>query len=114
MFNLFKKKEVKTQDPDEMVLSHLIKAGSNITKPHTIDFFLYFTTQEDAEKAKVVLQKEGRIIEIKTTQPPYITCQIVIEMKPNLQILQNIRQEFQQIAKQYNGMYDGWGTEIEE
>ncbi len=32
----------KKADPDQMVLDQLRKAGSDLSKPHKIDFFLYF------------------------------------------------------------------------
>src|SRR5882672_8366400 len=35
-------------DLDQQVLDQLKKAGSNLSKPHDIEFFLYFQTKESA------------------------------------------------------------------
>ena len=38
------------QDPDARVLAQLRKAGSDLSKPHAIEFFLYVPTREAAER----------------------------------------------------------------
>lgn len=38
----------KKPDPDQLVLDQLKKAGSNLAKPHHIEFFVYFPTKDDA------------------------------------------------------------------
>jgi hypothetical protein len=35
---------------DAKTIAHLAKSGADITKPHEIDFFFYFLTQEAAER----------------------------------------------------------------
>lgn len=57
LFNLFRGS--KKADPDEAVLIQLKNAGSDLSKPHKIEFFLYFPTQADAEQAGVQLRRTG-------------------------------------------------------
>ncbi|HXE42414.1 MAG TPA: ribonuclease E inhibitor RraB, partial [Candidatus Baltobacteraceae bacterium] len=49
LFNLFGCS--KKPDLDESVLIQLKKAGSDLSKTHKIEFFLYFPTQAKAEQA---------------------------------------------------------------
>jgi hypothetical protein len=44
---------------DALVLAQLKKAGSDLSKPHSIEFFLYLPTQETAEKAADQIRSKG-------------------------------------------------------
>lgn len=112
MFRFLKR---KNEDPDEMVLSQLAQANSNLKKPHKIDFFLYFPKEQDGLKAKELLQKGSRkIIVKKSAQTEAFVCQVIIEMIPEITEIKNIGNEFSNVASQLNGFYDGWGAEIEK
>jgi hypothetical protein len=49
ILDLFRSKE--KPDLDQAVLVQLRKAGSDLSKPHNIEFFLYFPTRSVAEMA---------------------------------------------------------------
>jgi len=49
IFDLFRSKE--KPDLDRSVLVQLRRSGSDLLKPHNIEFFLYFPTQSVADKA---------------------------------------------------------------
>ena len=109
LFDLFK---AKKPDLDHMVLDQLKKAGSNLSKPHNIDFFLYFSTQESAAEAAVTLKAEGFQVRVQpAAQGPNWLCQANKTMVPELSVLQKIRQDFNALAASKRGVYDGWGTE---
>jgi hypothetical protein len=68
----------KKADPDQIVLEQLRKAGSDLSKPHKIEFFLYFPTQSSASKASVKIKEMGFEVEMK---PGY--------KRPGLALLRN-------------------------
>lgn len=44
-------------DPDQQVLDQLKAAGSDLSKPHKIEFFLYFPSKEKADGAATEMKK---------------------------------------------------------
>ncbi|MBP6857898.1 MAG: ribonuclease E inhibitor RraB [Candidatus Pacebacteria bacterium] len=113
IFNIFNKK----QDLDEVVISQLAKVGSNLEKPHNIDFFLYFPSTELDEKAKIFIQDQYPDYEIiikESTQKGITLCEIHGKLVPTIDALQDLRKNFTNIANKLHGQYDGWGAEIED
>jgi hypothetical protein len=103
----------KKADPDQMVLEQLKKAGSDLAKPHKIEFFLYFPTQAAANNASLRIKAKGFQVEVKqaATGPAWL-CFATRAMAPQLKEMQQIRKDFTAIALADGGDYDGWGTEI--
>jgi hypothetical protein len=105
----------KKPDLDESVLIQLKKAGSNLSKPHHIEFFLYFPTQEIAEQAAPKIRASGFAVEVKqAAQGTDWLCFATKTMVPDLSALQKIRQDFNALTIPLNGVYDGWGTPVEK
>jgi regulator of RNase E activity RraB len=105
----------KKPDLDESVLIQLKKAGSNLSKPYHIEFFLYFPTQEIAEQAAPKIRASGFTVEVKqAAQGTDWLCFATKTMVPDLSALQKIRQDFDALAASLNGVYDGWGTPVEK
>lgn len=103
----------KKGDPDQMVLDQLKKAGSNLSKPHTIEFFLYFPTQPAASEAAPTFKKAGFDVDVKpAAQGPGWLCLVTRTMIPELGALQKIRSDFTAITSAKGGEYDGWGTGV--
>lgn len=113
IFDLFRSK--KKTDLDQLVLAQLRKSGSNLSKPHNIEFFLYFPTQSLAEKAGLNVRDAGFEVEVRKagTGDSWL-CFATKTMVPALPDLQRIRQNFTALAASVNGEYDGWGTQIEK
>jgi regulator of RNase E activity RraB len=100
-------------DPDQLVLEQLKKAGSDLSKLHKIEFFLYFPSQSAAMKAAhTVKQAEFEVDVRAAAQGPAWLCLATKHMVPKLADLQKIRRQFNSIAAAQGGEYDGWGTEI--
>jgi regulator of ribonuclease activity B len=103
----------KKGDPDQMVLEQLRKAGSNLSKPHKVEFFLYFPTQSAATEAAPAIRKAGFEVDVRpAAQGPGWLCFATRTMIPELTALQKIRRDFTAIAAAKGGEYDGWGTGI--
>jgi regulator of RNase E activity RraB len=103
----------KKRDPDEWVLSQLKKAGSDLSKPHALEFFLYFPKQSLAEQAALRIKDAGFQVEVKrAAQGDEWLCLTARVMVPELTALQKIRSEFTSIAGSLSGQYDGWGAPV--
>lgn len=101
------------QRVDAQVIDQLRNAGSDLSKPHPIDFFLYAPTQEAAERlaAKVrALNFEAKV------EPAAQGAQWAVlatrTMVPNESALVAIRKQFDAMTAAEKGAYDGWGTEV--
>jgi Regulator of ribonuclease activity B len=113
LFNLFGCS--KKPDPDEAVLIQLRKAGSNLSKPHNIEFFLYFPTQSAAQQAASQIKLKEFNVEVGPgAQGNDWLCAVTKKMTPALPALQKIRIDFNDLSESLGGQYDGWGTEVEQ
>jgi regulator of RNase E activity RraB len=100
-------------DLDQSVLVQLKKAGSDLTKPHRIEFFLYFPTQAVADQAALTIRNAGFEVAVrKAAQGDHWLCFATKIMVPELADLQKIRRDFVSLAVSMGGEYDGWGTPV--
>lgn len=105
----------KQPDLDESVLIQLKKAGSDLSKPHKIEFFLYFPTEVAAEQAALRVRESGFEVAVKRAEKGADwLCFATKTMIPKLSDLQQIRCDFNSLATAAGGDYDGWGTGIEK
>lgn len=103
----------KEPDPDQIALNHLKKAGSDLSKPHTIEFFLYFSTERLARQAADELKKMGCKVKVELDKDDAIWgCAAIKEMIPKRAELVRLRKYFKVIAKKFKGEYDGWETGV--
>lgn len=111
LLDLFR--STQKQDLDESVLVQLKKAGSDLSKPHGIEFFLYFPTQSVAENAASSLRTSGFEVDVRrAAQGDAWLCFVTKTMVPELADLQRIRRDFVALAASLSGEYDGWGTQV--
>jgi hypothetical protein len=103
----------KKPDLDEAVLIQLKKAGSDLSKQHRIEFFLYFPTQPVAEQAATQIRTESFNVKVKpAAQGSDWLCFTTKTKSPDLAALQKIRHDFNTLAASLGGIYDGWGTPV--
>ena len=105
---------VKAQtSQDSLVIAQLKKAGSNLSKPHEIEFFFYFHTKEAAEHVSEKLNALG--FSAKAEPAAKGSDWLVLAKKslvPTESALVELRSKFDAIAAEDNGVYDGWGTPV--
>jgi len=105
----------KKADLDQAVLDQLRKAGSDLSKPHNIEFFLYFPAEAAASKACTQIQNMGfRVTVERAAKGPDWLCFATMTMVPDVKVLQKTRRDFNSIAAANGGHYDGWGTGVVE
>lgn len=103
----------KKADPDQMVLEQLKKAGSDLSKPHNLEFFIYFSTKVDAMEIAQRIKEAGFAVDVKqAAQGPGWLCVATKMMIPELAALQKIRRDFSTLAATKRGEYDGWETAV--
>jgi len=100
-------------DPDQQLLDQLKKAGSDLNKPHSIEFFLYFPSEESANQAAAEIRKEGCYVKVdKAADDSAWLCLATKEMIPEHSELVSLRKRFNEISQNLKGEYDGWGTPV--
>jgi hypothetical protein len=100
-------------DLDQQVLDQLKKAGSNLSKPHDIEFFLYLLTKELANSAAEEIEEEGATVKVeRAADDSAWLCFATKRMVPDHAELVRLRKKFNGIASRLKGEYDGWGTEV--
>jgi regulator of ribonuclease activity B len=103
----------KKPDLDEAVLAQLRQAGSNLTKPHEIEFFLYFPMEAVAHNAAEQIRRLGFDVAVRpAAQGPGWLCFAKKTMVPVADALQELRRGFNTLAVSLGGKYDGWGTGV--
>jgi regulator of RNase E activity RraB len=103
----------KKADPDQLVLDQLKKVGSDPSKPHNIEFFIYFRTKADAIETAPKIKEAGFEVDVRqAAQGLGWLCLATKTMVPDLSALQKIRRDFGALAAARGGEYDGWGTGV--
>ena len=111
IFSRWRKKE--GPDLDRLVLDQLRQAGSDLSKPHDIEFFLYFPTEQAANEAakEINLEVDHLKVELGADEVDWL-CFGTRSMIPEPDELRRLRMRFDEIANKHHGQYDGWGTGV--
>jgi hypothetical protein len=106
---------VDESDTDQKVLDQLREAGSDLNKPHQMEFILYFPTEESARSVANRIRAEGFSVEVKRAPQgsPWL-CVAMKRMVPKRAEIAAIGKRFKAIAQEFNGEYDGWETSLEK
>jgi hypothetical protein len=111
IFSRWQKKE--EPDLDQQVLDQLKKAGSDLSKPHDIDFFLYFPKEAAAKEAAKDIETNVDTVKVELgADKQNWLCFGNKRMVPDHDKLVALRKRFNEVARKGNGLYDGWGTEV--
>ena len=106
--------QTAAESADARVIENLREAGADLTKPHLIEFFFYFPTEGKARTAaKELAELKYSVKEIRPSNDP--TSWTVLanrKMVPRLVDISSSTRELELIADEYDGEYDGWGTEV--
>ena len=102
------------QDPDAQVLAQLRKAGSDLSKPHTIQFHLRVPSQKEANAAATELQAGEYDTAVRQGRDGHNwLCVAQKSMTPTIENLSGARRMFMDLAARYHGEYDGWDAAVE-
>jgi hypothetical protein len=95
------------------VLAGLQAAGSDLSKPHPIEFFLYFPTREAADRALPKVLENELTAEVKKAETDEEWLILATKnMIPKEVDLANLGSRLTAIASAEGGKYDGWGSPV--
>lgn len=102
------------EQQDASVIEGLRDAGSDLSKPHQIDFFFYFPDQASANAAANELRALGyRVVGLAPTSDQSAWhVQALRSMVPELAAMNRSTRELNALATRHGGDYDGWGTSV--
>jgi hypothetical protein len=107
---------IKIPEVDQKVLDQLREAGSDLSKPHDLEFFLYFANQEAATIAadRIITSGAGGFAaEVKRSpQGDVWMCYVTRKMVPEGAKIALIGERFSALAQELGGEYDGWETSL--
>lgn len=111
VFSRWQKKE--PPDLDQQVLDQLKQAGSDLSEPHDIDFFLYFPTEAFANEGANAIDGDVDTVKVELgADKKDWLCFANKRMVPDHDKLVSMRKRFNEVARKGKGVYDGWGTEV--
>ena len=101
-------------DGDRLVIKALKENGSDLSKPHAIDFFFDFPVAKSAQQVCAKLEGEGYAPHVTASDDgDNHTCRAVKKMVPDLEVMQKLTLRFNELAAKHGGVYDGWGCPVE-
>lgn len=106
----------REEDPDGSTLDALARAGSDLTREHLVEFYLYLPRETVARKVGEILNREGFETDIHQVDPPRGDWSVLAakRMRPELAPLRAVRERLTALMDEHDGEYDGWGTLVEE
>ena len=99
-------------DADALVIRQLRAAGSDLTKPHEIDFYLYFPSEPAARAAADRIKSDFTTTVRHAAKGDQWLVLAHRTMIPREQDLAQIRTRLSRLAEQSGGEYDGWEAEV--
>ena len=98
---------------DGAVLDQLRAAGSDLSKPHRLEFYLYVPSEEAASRVASALSREGFQVDVPTAAigPGWLALASKT-LVPSSQALTRIRQLLSKLASVEGGEYDGWEAQV--
>ena len=100
--------------PDAQAIAQLKRAGSNLTKAHPIEFYLYFPTRESADRAAARIRAFGcgiKRLDRAASGPGWLVL-ATKTMVPTETELATLREAFGRLVKAEGGEYDGWEAQV--
>ena len=98
---------------DQATLDQLRDAGSDLSKPHPFDFYLYHPEQSGAEQLCATLSADGFQVDVRESAlGGEWLCLASLTMFPTIENLAELDARFSRLIDQYGGEYDGWETMV--
>lgn len=110
---LFSRRATSRKASDAQGIEQLTKGGSNLTRPHNIEFRFYFPSCELAERVTATLSADGfRVSVEEVAQGNQYIVRAARAMVPLLSELKSLRSRFDELATREGGIYDGWSAGV--
>jgi len=99
---------------DAAVIAQLRKAGSDLSKVHPVEFFLYVPTEDSAKRVAQKLVGQGFTPTVQPAASGALDWLVVATrtVVPTLDLMAQVRTELSALSAAEGGEYDGWGTPL--
>ena len=95
------------------IIEELRRLESDLTKAHSIDFYLYFLTKNIASEVARQLSAEGFATEVHLgADEKNWLCLATKRMILDESALNSLGTSFENLAESYQGEFDGWESEV--
>lgn len=98
-------------EEDIEAIAALREAGADLTQPILLEFIFHFDTREDARKMWRALSGDGFKAQVS---PGGSTPGVLVFARKSMLVeeagIARLRERLEQQARQYNGVYEGWGA----
>jgi hypothetical protein len=97
------------------VIAALEESGSDLSKPHPLDFYIYFDERADADAAAKSLAAKGYDAEV---DPEQVDTEWLLVASKESSVseakIDALEAEIVAVVEPAHGVYEGWETEIVE
>jgi hypothetical protein len=100
----------RMDSPDGAVILQLKKAGSDVGKPHQVDFFFTAQKAADLEAVAAELQADGYSTRLSEATPSILCA--TKPVIPRVRTMLRLRKQLSAIAIARRAEYDGWGAPV--
>lgn len=101
-------------DLDRKILALLRERGSELSRPHEVEFYIYFRTEKDALEASPGIAGAGYHVQVlQDSSGDRWLCLARRAMVPTLGAIGKAHEELQKASRPFNGFCGGWATQVE-
>ncbi|WP_181179557.1 ribonuclease E inhibitor RraB [Methylibium rhizosphaerae] len=95
---------------DAMVIEQLLRAGSNLSKPHAVDFYVYLPSRRAADTVAAQLAKHGYTVRVRPSAAGDMRWLALASrsMLLSVESIGNSAAIIRQVSAPHKGDYDGW------
>lgn len=102
-------------DQNGLLIKLLKERGSDLKKPHAVEFYVYLPTRALANKLARTIQREGFQTHVYSDPSGNRwVCLSIKDLLPDRKTLRAIQKHFNTLALPHGGKCDGWGTQVEK
>lgn len=105
----------EASDPDDIadsvIVENLRDAGSDLSKPHAVDFNLYFPDESAARRVGAQLNAQGFDVSIDEGEEDW-AVEATKTMVPDADEITKVGKSLRALAESEGGEYDGWGAAV--
>lgn len=113
---LYPSEQEMNQIQNGRMLSSLSQAGDDLSQARPFDHWFYFTTSEDRTRFLSAIADQGfSVIDRESVLPEgeqRYELHLLRNDKPDELYLNEFTWKLAELARQYNGLYDGWETQV--
>ena len=104
---------INLAESDQAALDSLREAGSDFSKVHPFDFYLYHPEKSGADQLCTQLGAQGFQVMVRegAIEGEWL-CLATLNFPPSIEKLSELQDLFDQLVSQFGGEYDGWETVV--